>query len=75
MTDQQIDKVSQRVVEHLVQSEPPAYSIISQAIASSSPLDRVGLPQDVSRVVAFLCSQDGEWINGQVITIGGGAHF
>lgn len=34
-----------------------------------SPLDRVGQPFDVARVVCFLASQDGEWINGKVIGI------
>ncbi|KAL6713696.1 hypothetical protein ACLMJK_009161 [Lecanora helva] len=48
---------------------------IDEAIASQSPLHRVGVPHDVSRVVAFLCSQDAGWMNGQVLTIGGGASF
>jgi len=38
-----------------------------------SPLHRVGLPIDVARVVCFLASQDGEWINGKVIGIDGAA--
>lgn len=38
-----------------------------------SPLHRVGLPIDVARTVCFLASQDGEWINGKVIGIDGGA--
>ena len=33
--------------------------------ASWSPLNRVGMPNDIGRVVAFLASQDGEWMNGQ----------
>jgi NAD(P)-dependent dehydrogenase (short-subunit alcohol dehydrogenase family) len=33
---------------------------------------RVGAPTDVAALVAFLLSQDGEWINGQVINIDGG---
>ena len=33
---------------------------------------RVGAPDDVAALVAFLISQDGEWINGQVINIDGG---
>ena len=33
---------------------------------------RVGAPGDVAALVAFLISQDGEWINGQVINIDGG---
>jgi NAD(P)-dependent dehydrogenase (short-subunit alcohol dehydrogenase family) len=33
---------------------------------------RVGAPDDVAALVAFLLSQEGEWINGQVINIDGG---
>jgi NAD(P)-dependent dehydrogenase (short-subunit alcohol dehydrogenase family) len=33
---------------------------------------RVGVPDDVAALVAFLISQEGEWINGQVINIDGG---
>ncbi|KZF19662.1 ESC reductase [Xylona heveae TC161] len=46
---------------------------VDDAIASLSPLNRVGYPEDVSPVVAFLCGPGAEWINGQIITIGGGA--
>ncbi|MHB8464155.1 MAG: SDR family NAD(P)-dependent oxidoreductase [Acidimicrobiales bacterium] len=34
---------------------------------------RLGRPEDVAGMVAFLCSPDGEWINGQVISVDGGA--
>lgn len=33
---------------------------------------RVGAPGDVAALVTFLLSQEGEWINGQVINIDGG---
>lgn len=33
---------------------------------------RVGDPGDVAALVAFLCSEEGAWINGQVINIDGG---
>ena len=33
---------------------------------------RLGRPEDVAALVAFLVSDDGEWINGQVINIDGG---
>ena len=33
---------------------------------------RVGTPQDVAALVTFLISQEGEWINGQIINIDGG---
>jgi len=31
------------------------------------------LPIDVARVVAFLASEESEWINGQVLLLSGGA--
>jgi NAD(P)-dependent dehydrogenase (short-subunit alcohol dehydrogenase family) len=46
---------------------------IDEVMASTSPLNRVGVPTDVAKVVAFLASDDAAWINGQILTIGGGA--
>jgi NAD(P)-dependent dehydrogenase (short-subunit alcohol dehydrogenase family) len=34
---------------------------------------RLGRPDDVAAMVAFLMSSDGEWVNGQVISVDGGA--
>jgi 3-oxoacyl-[acyl-carrier protein] reductase len=36
------------------------------------PMARVGKPQEVSRVIRFLCSDDASYITGQVIAINGG---
>lgn len=33
---------------------------------------RLGQPEDIAAMIAFLLSEDGEWINGQVITVDGG---
>lgn len=41
-------------------------------IASMTALGRVGLPDDIGGVVAFLCSEDSKWINGQRIEVSGG---
>ncbi len=41
-------------------------------IANLSPLNRLGTPEDIAAVVAFLVSQHGEWVNGQVIRVNGG---
>ncbi|KAI1366798.1 short chain dehydrogenase [Xylaria arbuscula] len=38
-----------------------------------SPLHRVGLPIDIARVVCFLASNDGGWMNGKVLGIDGHA--
>ena len=37
---------------------------IDQGLANFSPLKRVGLPQDVARVVVFLAGPESEWVNG-----------
>ncbi|AEO58369.1 hypothetical protein MYCTH_2127410 [Thermothelomyces thermophilus ATCC 42464] len=44
-----------------------------QMAAHASPLHRNGFPQDVANVVGFIASKEGEWINGKVITLDGGA--
>jgi 3-oxoacyl-[acyl-carrier protein] reductase len=36
------------------------------------PMARVGKPEEVSRVIRFLCSDDASYITGQVIAINGG---
>jgi 3-oxoacyl-[acyl-carrier protein] reductase len=37
-----------------------------------APLERLGQPEDVANVVAFLAGPDGGWINGQVLRANGG---
>jgi NAD(P)-dependent dehydrogenase (short-subunit alcohol dehydrogenase family) len=46
---------------------------VEEVISKWTPLDRAGVPTDISRVVAFLCSEDGGWMTGQVLTVSGGA--
>jgi NAD(P)-dependent dehydrogenase (short-subunit alcohol dehydrogenase family) len=41
-------------------------------LASLSPLGRVGRADDIGGVVAFLCSGEAGWINGQRIEVSGG---
>lgn len=45
---------------------------VSSNIASATALGRVGLPDDIGGVVAFLCSEEAKWINGQRIEVSGG---
>ena len=45
---------------------------LKNVLSSLSPLNRVGNPDDIGGVIAFLCSDDARWINGQRIEVGGG---
>jgi 3-oxoacyl-[acyl-carrier protein] reductase len=36
------------------------------------PMGRVGLPEEVAKVVRFLCFEDASYITGQVISFNGG---
>lgn len=45
---------------------------LNTAIASQTALGRVGLPDDIGGVVAFLCTEDAKWITAQRIEISGG---
>lgn len=45
---------------------------INKQIAGITALGRVGLPDDIGGVVAFLCTEAARWINGQRIEVSGG---
>jgi NAD(P)-dependent dehydrogenase (short-subunit alcohol dehydrogenase family) len=51
-----------------IRSNPQLKTILS----SLSPLGRVGYADDIGGVIAFLCSDDAKWINGQRIEVSGG---
>jgi len=41
-------------------------------LAKLAPLERLGQPEDIAGVVAFLAGPDGAWVNGQVLRANGG---
>lgn len=45
---------------------------INTQIAGFTALGRVGLPDDIGGVVAFLCTKEAYWINGQRLEVSGG---
>ena len=39
------------------------------------PMGRMGTPEEVAKLVSFLCSDDAAWVNGSTITIDGGESY
>lgn len=48
---------------------------LNQMLASHTALGRVGLPDDIGGVVAFLCTDDARWVNAQRIEASGGMNL
>jgi len=48
------------------------YHLLEKNIVTYTPMRRVGTPDDIANVVAFLCSEDAAWICGQTLTVDGG---
>jgi 3-oxoacyl-[acyl-carrier protein] reductase len=47
-------------------------SEVQQAMIATTALRRLGTPEDIADVVAFLASEEARWITGQVIGVNGG---
>jgi NAD(P)-dependent dehydrogenase (short-subunit alcohol dehydrogenase family) len=48
---------------------------VNKQVAGITALGRVGLPDDIGGVVAFLCTEEARWINGQRIEVSGGINL
>lgn len=48
---------------------------INEHIAGITALGRVGRPDDIGSVVAFLCTEDAKWVNAQRIEVSGGMNL
>ncbi len=49
-----------------------AGSDVERQLVSMTPLGRMGTPEDIAKVVAFLASDDSRWLTGEVILASGG---
>ena len=50
----------------------PTYEQMKDASTRLAPGRRMGQPEDIADVVAFLCSEGARWIYGQTIVVDGG---
>lgn len=55
--------------ELFLEGKPPH---IIEKLSQMPPLERLGDPTDIAQTVSFLVSNDGGWINGQVLRANGG---
>jgi len=52
----------------------PHYQTLVDRVAPTLPIPRLGRPEDVAGVAAFLASDDAEYITGEVIHVSGGRY-
>jgi enoyl-[acyl-carrier protein] reductase III len=50
----------------------PKYAELKKEVVSRTPAGRIGEPDDLARIVAFLASPESSWIYGQTIVADGG---
>ena len=48
------------------------FEVFKEGAASQIPLRRIGQPEDVASVIAFLCSDESSFVSGQTIYVRGG---
>lgn len=67
---------SRAITVNAVAPGPTDTAMVSQlsrdTAPATTPLGRLGKPEDIADVVAFLVSQDANWVTGQIIGVNGG---
>jgi enoyl-[acyl-carrier protein] reductase III len=66
-----VNAVSAGLVDtELMRSQVPASHV--DALARRTPVGRIGSPDDVADMVAFLARPETDWVTGQILTLDGG---
>ena len=60
------------LVETETLSLHPSYQELVRKVEARTPAGRLGRPEDLAGIVAFLCSSDAAWIRGQTLVADGG---
>ncbi len=50
----------------------PQYETFKKEVTARTPAGRIGQPDDLARIAAFLCTSESSWIVGQTLTADGG---
>lgn len=53
----------------------PAFDPVTHHFARTLPTGRAALPEDIAKIILFLCSPESEWIVGQTLRADGGEIF
>ncbi len=53
----------------------PNYEEVKSEVEKRSPLNRMGLPNDLAGICYFLCTDEASWITGQTFIVDGGTTF
>jgi 3-oxoacyl-[acyl-carrier protein] reductase len=64
--------IETRMTQQTAQRMGVDFEAFKVGAASQTPLRRVGQPQDVAGVIAFLCSDEASFVSGQTIYVRGG---
>ncbi|HMK51370.1 MAG TPA: SDR family oxidoreductase, partial [Thermodesulfobacteriota bacterium] len=59
------------VAPGLIETEM-SQNVPKEVIKQVVPMGRMGLPEEIAKVVRFLCSDEASYITGQVISVNGG---
>ena len=71
-----VNTIPPSLVDTPMARDAEARGLVSvDAMAAMVPLGRAGTPADIAGACAFLCSDDGSYITGQLISVNGGMYI